>query len=420
MNTATPHVGFLALALLLAPLASHAGDSIRTLAGAPEIAAHADGPRGLARFSDPAGLALDAAGNLFIADSANHCLRRLAADGAVTTLAGRPGQAGFDAVHFDSPTALVVAPEGTVFVADTGNHAIRRVLSTGIITTFAGKPGEAGATNAVGPAARFNSPLGLAFAADGTLLVADSGNHVIRRVAPDGAVTTLAGELESWGATDGPAATARFNGPVGLAFDRSGSLFVADSANHAIRRLTPDGTVTTFAGKLGEDGCVDGPASVARFCKPAGLAFDAEGRLYVVDSFNHVLRRIAPDGAVSTVAGLAGVDGSSDGADGTGRFFNPYGVAVTASGSLIVSDTYNQLLREVLAPFTLSATATANGGTLIRWEAVAGHRYRVLARERLDASWQPIGGEVTATAVIGELLEPTNHASRFFQVEQLD
>jgi sugar lactone lactonase YvrE len=409
-------------ALLVTPFGGFAGDSIRTLAGAPEIAAHADGPRRLARFSDPAGLASDIAGNIFIADSANHCLRRLATDGTVSTLAGKPNQPGSDSTHFDSPTALAVAKDGTLFVADTGNHAIRRVSPSGTVTTLAGKPGEAGATNGVGVNARFNSPLGLALARDGTLIVADAGNHALRRVTTDGTVTTLAGELESWGMIDGPPAVARFNGPVGLAFDHTGNLFVADSANHAIRRLAPDGTVTTFAGKLGEDGCVDGAPATARFSKPAGLSFDAHGRLYVVDSFNHVLRRVTLGGTVSTVAGLAGVEGSADGTGGLGRFFNPYGLVVTAAGSLIVSDTYNQLIREVLVPFTLTVRPVPNSRPVIGWESVAGRFYRVLASDQMDAPWQTVRDRVGAASNWSETVDSDLAAgqhTRFYQVVEL-
>jgi DNA-binding beta-propeller fold protein YncE len=419
MNGLRKSRGWLCLSVLFAsaPMAS-AGSSIHTLAGAPEIAAHADGPGAQARFSDPAGLALDAVGNLLIADSANHCLRRLGLDGSVITLAGQPGQPGMDAAHLDSPTALVVAPDGTIFVADSGNHVIRRVVPGGRISTFAGKVGEPGAVNGTGGEARFHSPLGLALARDGSLVVADAGNHAIRRIAADTTVSTLAGDLGVWGTDDGPAAAARFNGPVGLAFDTAGNLLIADSANHTLRRFSTNGTVTTFAGKAGDDGCLDGSADRSRFCNPAGLAFDARGSLYVVDSSNHVLRRVKPDGTVSTVAGLAGSEGSTDGDLRVGRFFNPYGLVVTSAGSLVVSDTYNQILREVKLPFTLSVTRPAKGGVSISWESIPGRTYRLLTRDDLGTPWIPLS-ERKAVSTQSEATDESRSAKRFYQVVEL-
>ena len=254
-----PFVAVLSGWLLLPAIAV---DSVRTLAGAAQVPGHVDGVGALARFSDPAGLAIDAQGNVLIADSANHCLRKLTPAGIVTTIAGRPGNAGSAdgpaaTARFDTPSALAVAKDGTVFVSDTGNHTLRRIGRDGSVSTWAGSAGDPGATNAVGRAARFSSPLGIAIAKDGALFVADSANHAIRRVGADGAVTTFAGATEEWGATDGKAAQARFEGPVALAFGPNGSLFVSDALNHAVRRIAPDGTVSTFAGKLGDDGFAD-------------------------------------------------------------------------------------------------------------------------------------------------------------------
>ena len=249
-------------------------------------------------------------------------------------------------------------------------------------------------------------------------MVADAGNHAIRRIASDTTVSTLAGDLGVWGTEDGPAAAARFNGPVGLAFDAAGNLLIADSANHTLRRFSTNGTVTTFAGKAGDDGCLDGPADRSRFCNPAGLAFDARGSLYVVDSSNHVLRRVKPDGTVSTVAGLAGSEGSTDGDLRVGRLFNPYGLVVTAAGSLVVSDTYNQILREVKLPFTLSVTRPAKGGVSISWESIPGRTYRLLTRDDLGTPWIPLS-ERKAVSTQSEATDESRSAKRFYQVVEL-
>lgn len=401
-----------------------AADSVRTLAGATAISAYADGPGVSARFADPVGLAADAQGSVLIADSANHCIR-IFLGGIVSTVAGQPGQNGYrdgasSAAQFDTPSALAVAKDGTIYISDTGNHTIRRLTTNGTVATFAGGAGEAGSTNGPAAAARFNAPLGLALAPNGDLLVADSGNHAIRRITPAGVVSTFAGGLEQWGAADGKGEQARFNGPVGLAFDPTGNLFVADSFNHAIRRVAPDGTVTTFAGKLGEDGFTDGPAAEARFGSPAELAFDASGNLFVTDGFYNTLRRIKPDGTVSTVAGLAGVEGSADGGYVAARFFNPYGLVATTAGTLVVSDTYNELIREITAPFTLSARKTANGGTVIRWESLAGKHYQPLYRDSLTSPWQPLGSPVTASSAATEATDTAAATARFYQVERVD
>ncbi len=418
-----PLIALLALAGIISP--ALASDSVRTLAGAPLTSAFADGPAASARFADPVGLALDAQGNVFIADSANHCLRQLTPAGNVTTIAGRPGDYGSDDgdtgfARFDTPSALAVAQDGTLFVSDTGNNTIRRRAPSGTVSTFAGFAGSPGSTNGVGSVARFNAPLGLALAANGDLFVADSGNHAIRRITTDGNVTTFAGGLEQWGAADGMGDQARFNGPVGLVFDKAGNLIVADSFNHAIRKITSDGTVTTLAGKLGEDGFADGPAGDARFGAPAELAFDPNGNLFLTDGWYDTLRKITPDGTVSTVAGLVGTEGSTDGSYGGARFFNPYGLVATPTGSLIVSDTYNELIREVIAPFTLSAKRMANSPTIIRWESIAGRTYRVLVRDLLSAPWQPLGADLTATGAAAEATDPATANARFYQVERRD
>jgi sugar lactone lactonase YvrE len=376
-----------------------ATEAVTTFAGAQGTTGYADGTATAARFSDPVGLAVDAAGNVLVADSGNHCIRRITPAGGVTTLAGTPGVAGSqdgaaNAARFDTPSAVAVGADGTVFISDTGNHTLRRLDRSGRVSTFAGKPGISGATNGLAAAARFNAPLGLAVSASGIVFVADSGNHLIRRIDASGAVTTLAGVAESWGDEDGPAATARFNGPVGLVLAQSGALFVADALNHAVRRITADGTVNTLVGNSSEAGFVDGAAREARLGTPAELALDARGNLYVADALYHTIRRVGVDGRLDTVAGLAGADGGSNGAYAAARFFNPYGMAVTPRGTLVVTDTYNATLREIVAPFALRVLAT---GRVIQWESQPGQRYQVYTCTDWSQPWTPVGDPVTAS-----------------------
>ena len=399
-------------------------EPVRTLAGGPGISGLQDGVGAAARFADPAGVAIDSAGNILIADSGNHCIRRLTPSGIVSTLAGMAGSPGATdgaagMARFDTPSALAMTPDGTVFISDTGNHTIRRMDPAGRVFTLTGMAGTSGAIDGGPTVARFNSPLGLAIARDGALLVADSGNHAIRRIDSKGTASTFAGNLEGWGAVDGPATAARFNGPVGLAFDAAGNLFVADSLNHSIRRITADGSVTTFAGKPGEDGFADGPGTDARFGTPAELALDRRGNLYVADAFYHTVRKISPSGFVSTVSGLAGADGNADGSYATARFFNPYGLVVTPAGSMVLTDTYNELIREVIAPFSLFVRATGNASPVIQWESVPGQRYQVVFRDHLDTSWSPLGSAVTATGDTTEVRDSAPAGTRFFQVNRL-
>lgn len=414
------------LAVVLAALAAGtaapapAQDAVATVGGLAGDARHADGPPAVARLSDPAGLAVSRKGRAYVADSANHCVRVRLPDGSLATVAGRPGEPGPGTDRLDSPSGVALDADDSLLIADTGNHVVRRLAPDGRLAVVAGLAGEAGTTNGPAASARFNAPLGLAVAPDRSVLVADSGNHSIRRIAPDGTATTLAGENGEWGALDGPAAAARFNGPVGLALAADGSLFVADSLNHAIRRVAPDGTVSTVAGRLGEDGAADGPAKDARFGKPAEIAFDPAGRLYVVDAFLHTLRRLDPDGTVRTIAGLAGVSGDANGINGTGRFLNPYGVGVLPGGSLLVTDTYNATLREVVAPFGMMLRAGAAPGTRrLEWESVVGRRYQVYATGSLGQPWQPVGTPVTATGTTAAI-DDAGGASRLYQVVRLD
>jgi sugar lactone lactonase YvrE len=272
-------------------------------------------------------------------------IRKISTNGLVTTLAGHwefraetnAGKRG------STPCGITLDKDGNLFVS-TANHTIRKITPAGIVTTVAGMAGQSGFANDVGSAARFNSPLGIAVGTNGTIYVADSGNHVIRAISPGGSVTTLCGSTENWGSENGTETNARFNGPVGLALDDQGNLFVADSNNHTIRRITPDSAVTTWAGVPGVDGCVDGDAQSAKFCKPAEMAIDRKNNLFVADSFNHVIRKITRDRKVSTVTGAAGSSGAADGINGRGRFFNPYGLAIRPDGSLAVADPSNEFI----------------------------------------------------------------------------
>ena len=174
-------------------------------------------------------------------------------------------------------------------------------------TTFAGKAGVSGSADGTGSAARFSSPSQIAIDKDDNLFLADTANHTIRKITPAGVVTTVAGLAGSSGSADGTGSNARFNSPIGVAVDAAGNLFIGDSDNSTIRKITPGGVVTTFAGMAGMTGSTDGVGAAARFNGPRGLAIDANGNIYVCDTFNNTIRKITPSATVTTLAGMAGV-----------------------------------------------------------------------------------------------------------------
>lgn len=413
---------FLFASLVLAsPLCGQ--DGVVTLAGQVLISGGTNGSGTNALFSDPAAIVADATSNLFVADSQNHAIRKITTNGLVSTLAGQLGVAGsFDETgtqaRFDSPCGIALDKNGNLFVSDTGNHTIRKITPTGVVTTIAGRAGQNGFANGPGLSTLFNSPLGVAAATNGTVYVADSGNHVIRAVAPDGSVTTLAGSPENWGPENGSGTNARFNGPVGLALDDQGNLFVADSNNHAIRKITPDGEVSTWAGVPGIDGCVDGDAQSAKFCKPAELAIDRKNNLFVADAFNHVIRKISSDGKVSTITGIAGSAGAADGVNRQARFFNPYGLAITPDGALVVADAYNELIRVVLVPFSLLIQPSSVGHDLsISWESIIGRKYQLQYRDAFDSvAWLDLGAPLTATDFTSRQSDDGSSTQRIYRV----
>lgn len=254
---------------------------------------------------------------------------------------GPAGEARF------SGAAVAVSPDGTVYVADAGNHTIRRIVPGGLVTTIAGIAGARGAQDGAGSQARFNFPTGIALAPDRSLYVADSNNHVIRRVDAEGMVTTYAGEPGSFGLADGARTSARFNSPFDVGVGPDGAVYVSDSGNCLVRAIAPNGTVRTLAGAAGACEHADGPASQARFRDPHGVAVGADGAVFVADAAAHAIRRITPAGLVTTLAGVPGTMGWQDGAGSQARFAFPRGVAVAADGSVYVADSSNHVIRHV-------------------------------------------------------------------------
>ena len=319
------------------PVASSA--VVSTLAGGAGVQGSADGRGAAARFNCPTGIAVDAAGNLYVADQGDYTIRKITSAEQVTTLAGKAGSHGSAdgvgaAARFDQPTGISVDAADNLFVADSGNETIRKITPAGMVSTLAGRAGVQGSADGAGAAARFNLPVGIACDAAGNLYVADNSNNSIRKITPAGLVTTLAGK-------------GGLNEPIGVAVDAVGNLYVSDQGDDTIRKITPAGQVTTSAGNASVQGSADGVGAAASFNDLGGIARDAAGNLYVADQRSDTIRKITPAGQVTTIAGTAGVQGSADGVGAAARFNTPAAVTCDALGNLYVVDSGNNTIRKI-------------------------------------------------------------------------
>jgi sugar lactone lactonase YvrE len=249
------------------------------------------------------------------------------------------------AAQFKWPHGLSIDTGANVFVADRGNHVVRKIRRDGVVSTLAGSPGQFGDADGTGSAARFRYPIATAVDASGNVYVADSSNNLIRKITPSGVVSTLAGSPGISGYADGNGNAAQFNNPTGVAVDKKGNVFVADSVNKVIRKITREREVTTFAGSGGGAGTTDGEAKSARFASPSDVAPDREGNLYVTD--NSVIRKIDTHGMVSTLAGSPDQAGSTDGTGSAARFSHPISLAVSPAGNVYVADVELKNIRKI-------------------------------------------------------------------------
>ena len=350
--------------LTIASASVHAAGRVyrfSTLAGLP-LTGSTDATGAAARFAFPEAVAMDAAGTIYVADTRNHTIRKVTPGGVVTTLAGLAGSSGStngtgSAARFNAPSGVAVDEAGNVYVADLGNYTIRKITSSGSVSTLAGLAGISGSVDGTGAGARFGAPLGVAVDTAGMVYVADSENHTIRKITPGGTVSTLAGLSGSSGSADGTGSVARFFNPSDLIVDSAGFIYVADRFNHTIRKITPSGAVTTFAGTALFQGSADGTGGAASFRFPKGLSVDAAGNVYVADTGNSTIRKITPAAVVTTLAGLAGNPGNVDGIGSAARFAFPPDVAVDAAGTLSVADANNSTIRRITPDATVSTLA---------------------------------------------------------------
>lgn len=313
---------------------------VTTFAGSISIYDYVEGNGVAARFHDPYGVAVDAQGNVLAVDTWNHAIRKITSSGSVSTFAGGGGSGLLNgtgtAAKFYTPIGIGIHPiTGDIFVADTYNKVIRKITPSGVVTTFAGS-GFSGTINGIGTAASFSGPAGITVDTLGNIYVAESGSNTIAKITSDAVVTRIAGS-GAQGFADGTGNAATFHTPYGIALGPDGMLYVADRYNHAIRKVTPQGVVTTLAGS-GATGSVDAAGTLASFNNPVGLDVDLAGNLFVCDASNYKVRKVTSAGVVTTFAG----NGNSGTTDGTG-ISAKMGVPKWASvdhlhGRLFVSD----------------------------------------------------------------------------------
>jgi hypothetical protein len=364
------------------------GDGISTIAGFAGASGTNDGVGGNARFNSPTGITMDHAGNLYVADTINNTIRKMSPIGtgtnwAVTTIAGFAGVSGSadgtnSNARFYSPYGITMDGAGNLYVTDGINATIRKITSVGtnwVVTTLAGKARTSGEVDGTGTNAVFEDPWGIAVDSSTNLYVTDFSSYTVRKVTPSGnnwVVTTIAGLAFNNGSADGTNSNARFYFPAGIAVNNAGTLYVADSANDTIRKITPISTrfgltfginwvVTTIAGDtalyLGDGGSSDGTGTNARFSNPEGIALDPSGNLFVTDTFNNEIRYVTSVGQVSTLAGKTPPQNTDINGTGSGTVFTPLqGIAVDTQGNVYVSEVAN-VIRQITSAGVVSTLA---------------------------------------------------------------
>ncbi len=376
---------------------------IKTAAGTFDVGD--GGPASKAALSSSTDLVFDATGNLYLTDSPLNLVRKITPAGIISNAAGS-GSRGFagdggpaSAASLLNPNGLALDATGNLYIADTSNHRIRKVDTRGSITTVAGGgPGFAG-DGSDATMAQLSAPNGVAVDASGAVYIADTGNHRIRKISR-GTINTIAGTgVAGFGGDAGQAAAARLSSPQGVIVDGAGNLYVADTNNHRIRRISPAGVITTVAGTGTAGAAGDGgPAISAQLRFPAKIAIDRKGNLFIADSGNQRIRRIGTDGAIATVAGNGTAGFNGDGGLATlAQLNSPRAVAIDDAGSVYIADASNYRVRKV-ALVQVSIDAVRNGGSLLPGPVSAGEIVTITGTGL--GPDQAVGFELDASGVV--------------------
>ncbi|MGW4596232.1 NHL domain-containing protein [Streptomyces sp. NPDC004457] len=336
-----------------------------------------NGPAVSAQVNRPYGVAVDSTGTLYFSDFQNHRIRRITTDGRISTVAGT-GVAGFGgdngpavSAQLNWPREIAVDRAGDIYVVDTNNHRVRKITADGRITTVAGTGAAAfGGDGGPATAARLNLPTGVAVGGDGVLYVAEYVNNRVRKIAADGTISTVAGTGAVGFAGDGgPAVSAQLNRPHAVAVDGEGVLYIADGENHRVRKVTADGKIGTVAGTGAAGFAGDGgPAASAQLYLPVGLALDSTGALYIAEFRNHRVRKVTADGKITTVAGTGAAGFAGDGGPGaTAQLNHPFGLAVDCVDTLYIADDLNHRIRKIAST---RMKGLPESGTVVSWANV--------------------------------------------------
>ncbi|MEU0162336.1 RICIN domain-containing protein [Streptomyces sp. NPDC006261] len=340
-----------------------------------------------AQLNRPYGIALDSTGSLYFSDYNNHRVRKISTDGKISTVVGagagyRGDRGPAVSAQLNCPREVAVDAAGSVYITDAANHRVRVITTDGKIDTVAGT-GTAGYSGDGGPAAgaQLNYPLGVAVDSTGILYISDHGNHRVRKISTDGKISTVAGTgVGGFKGDDGPAVSAQLNGPYALAVDDADILYITDGNNHRVRKVAADGAISTVAGKgtagFSGDG---GPAMSAQLNLPLGVVVDSAGALYISDYNNHRVRKVSPDGKITTFAGKGTAGFGGDGGPAAAaQLNNPFGLAVDCVDTLYIADHLNNRVRKVSSEKT---AGLPESGTVVSWANVRSRLRMGVVRE---------------------------------------
>jgi len=417
-------LAFLSACLLL-PLIGSSQNTVFTYAGSG-FPGYIDGDSTNASFNFPRGIAIDPTGNVYVVDGNNHVIRKISTTGTVSTFAGTPNMPGYqdgpaDSAQFNDPFNICIDPNGNFYVSDFQNHRIRKIDTNGMVTTVAGS-GIDGWRDGMADSAQFNYPRGICVDDAGNLYVGDSWNHRIRKIDTNGMVTTFAGYNPTIGVQtvgsfmDGPDTTARFYTPTEVSIDSANNVYVADAFNHRIRKITPNGIVSTVAGSGASGpmagGFQNGPGVQAMFDTPTAVHATLEGDLFVGDGSNHRIRRIDSNNEVSTFAGTGG-SGLGNGPDSLATFNFPRGIVKDYTRNrLYVVDASNNTIRYIQI-FTPTSVALPQIGNVVTYPNPFTSELQLKI-----PNWEP-GLEFAVYSVTGQQVRPPSPVSSSFSTLDL-